>query len=226
MTPIIIDIIIVLIIALFTFIGYKRGLIKVAVNILGFILAIIISLVLYNPISNFVMNNTSIKDNIKEAINDTVTGYVIEEEKEKNENEETEQSQVITDYINNFIEKEKQNVKNGEKEIISNVSDTVATNIIKVGVAIGVFLIAKILLLVIKLFANVIGEIPIIKQFNKAGGTIYGVLEGFVIIYIALAIISLIAPTLNDSTFLDSINSSRIGSMMYNNNIILKILFK
>ena len=225
MNPIIIDIIIVLILALFTFIGYKRGLIKVAVNILGFILAIIIALVLYNPISNFIMNNTSIKDNIKESISGTVEAYVIGEESEKLEDEK-EESQIMTNYINNFIEKEKQNVRNGEKEIISNVSETVAINIIKVGVAIGVFLVAKLLLLVIKIFADVIGEIPIIKQFNKAGGTIYGVLEGFLIIYILLAVTSLIAPSITNSSFIDAINNSKIGSIMYNNNVILKILFR
>ena len=224
MTPIIIDIIVILIICLCTFIGYKRGLIKVAVNILGFVLAIIIALVLYNPISNFIMNNTSIKDNIKESISGTVEGYVIGEEKEKEE--ETDESQIMTNYINNFIEKEKQDVRNGEKEIISNVSDTVAINIIKVGVAIGVFLISKIILLVIKLFADVIGEIPIIKQFNKVGGTLYGILQGLLIIYILLAIISLIAPSITDSSLIDAINNSKIGSIMYNNNVILKVIFK
>ena len=31
----------------------------------------------------------------------------------------------------------------------------------------------------IRLFTDAISELPIIKQFNRTGGTIYGVLEGF-----------------------------------------------
>lgn len=221
-----VDIIIVLIIALCTFIGYKRGLIKVAVNILGFFLAIIIALLLYTPISNFIIQNTSIKDNIKDSIKGTVEFYVIGEEKEEEEKEETSEPKVMSEYIDDFIEKEKQNVKNGEKEIIANVSDTVATNIIKVAVAIGVFLIAKILLLIIKLFADFIGELPIIGQFNRAGGFIYGLLQGFLITFIILALISIISPSLKNPTIPDAINGSFIGKYMYNNNIILKIIFK
>ena len=51
-----IDLILIAIIALFTFIGYKRGLIKVAFGLVSFILAIAISVVLYKPVSNFIIN--------------------------------------------------------------------------------------------------------------------------------------------------------------------------
>ena len=55
-----IDIIILFIIALTTFIGYKKGLIKVAFKLVSFVLAIIISVVLYKPISSFIINKTTI----------------------------------------------------------------------------------------------------------------------------------------------------------------------
>ena len=222
-----IDIIIIAIISLCTFIGYKRGLIKVAINILGFFLAIIISLILYNPVSNFIINNTQIKNNIKQSISGTVESYVIEETAEDEEQvEEKNESKIISNYINNFVKEEKQKVENTKKQMIENISDTVAVNIIKVGSAILVFIIAKIILLVIKIFADEIGKLPIIKQFNEAGGLVYGILQGMLIIYIVLAIISLIAPSVQDSMILDAINNSTIGKFLYNNNIILKFIFK
>lgn len=233
----IVDIIIILIMALCIFIGYKRGLIKVAVNILGFFLAIIISLTLYNPVSNFIINNTKIKDNIKESIRGTVENYVLDEEQKneeteiekeegEGEGEEKNESKIISNYIDNFVKEEKQKLENTKKEVVDNVSETVAINIIKVGSAIIVFILAKLILLVIKIFADAIGELPLIKQFNEAGGLIYGILQGLLIIYIVLAIISLIAPSLNDSMVIDAINDSLIGKYMYDNNIILKILFR
>lgn len=221
----IVDIIIILTIALCTFIGYKRGLIKVAVNILGFFLAIIISLTLYEPISNFVINNTNIKEKIKQSISGTIEEYVEDEENEK-ESEEKDESKIISTYINSFIKGEKQKIENSKRQVVESVAENVAINIIKVGVAVLVFIIAKALLLIIKIFAEGIGKLPLIKQFNEAGGLIYGILQGVLIIYIVLAVISLVSPSLNDSSLTDAINNSIVGKYLYNNNIVLKIIFR
>lgn len=221
----IIDIIIIAVIALCTFLGYKKGLIKLAVGILGFFLAIIIALILYTPISNFIINNTNIKDNIKNAISDTVKSYVIKEENTEGE-EKQQESKVMVTYIDGIVAKQKEMIVTGEKELIDTVSDNVAVNIIRIGVALAVFIISKLILIFINVFADLIGKLPIIKQFNKAGGTIYGVIQGVLIVYIVFAIISLIAPMLNNADFLEQINNSLIGNIVYNNNIILKLLFK
>ena len=221
----IIDIIIIAVIALCTFLGYKKGLIKLAVGILGFFLAIIIALVLYTPISNFIINNTNVKDNIKNAISDTVKTYVIKEESAEGE-EKQQESKVMVTYIDGIVAKQKEMIVTGEKELIDTVSDNVAVNIIRIGVALAVFIISKLILIFINVFADLIGKLPIIKQFNKAGGTIYGVIQGILIVYIVFAVISLIAPMLNNTDFLEQINNSLIGNMVYNNNIILKLLFK
>ena len=55
-----IDIIVLVIIALFTFIGYKKGLINVAFKLISFVLAIVISLILYKPLSNYIINKTTL----------------------------------------------------------------------------------------------------------------------------------------------------------------------
>ncbi len=219
----IVDIIILAIMLLCIFLGYKKGLIGVGVNILGFLIALVIAFLLYTPISNFIIKNTTIQPTLKEAISGTVASYVINDE-EKQETEDNS-PKVMTDYINSFIEQEKQHVEQTEKDIINNVSETVADNLIKIGVGILVFIVSKILLIFVKVLAKFISKLPIIGQFNKLGGAIYGVLQGLLIIYILLAILSIFSPTLENSAILEAINSSKIGKMMYDNNIILKIIF-
>ena len=54
----IIDLIIIAIVLLFTFLGYKRGLIKVAIKLCTFFIAIIVAFMLYKPIANIVIDNT------------------------------------------------------------------------------------------------------------------------------------------------------------------------
>ena len=74
----IIDLIILGLILLCVFFGYKKGLTKCVIKILSFVIAIIIAVVLFKPISNFVINNTKIDDNIKNSIIEIVSDDVTE----------------------------------------------------------------------------------------------------------------------------------------------------
>ena len=62
------DIVVIALILLCTFIGYKKGLIKVAVGIIGFIIALVFALILYIPISNYIIENTEVVSNLKNTI--------------------------------------------------------------------------------------------------------------------------------------------------------------
>ena len=86
-----------------------------------------------------------------------------------------------------------------------------------------IFIFIKVALKFVTFLADLIAKLPILKQFNKLGGTIYGVLEGLFIVFVGFAVVSLIAPLL-DSSILEAINSSIVGSICYNNNILLKII--
>lgn len=225
---IIVDIIILLIVLTCVFLGYKKGLIGAVLSILGFLIALLIAFALYTPISNFIIDNTQVKSTIQNAISNKVTVYIVGDSTEENVDEEKEDnsSQVMNDYIDEFIEKEKTKIETTEREVINNVSENVAINIIRIAVGIIVFIVAKIGLIFIQALAKLITKLPIIGQFDKAGGVLYGILQSLVIIYVILALISLVSPMIEDSMILDAINSSLIGKMMYNNNIILKFIFK
>lgn len=55
---ILIDLIIIIIMFSFVFIGYRKGLIKVRIKLLAFIISILIALLFYKPIANQIMINT------------------------------------------------------------------------------------------------------------------------------------------------------------------------
>lgn len=205
---IIIDLIIVAIIALSTFIGYKQGLIKVAVKLVATLIAIIIAVTLYKPISALIINNT----NIDEQIQSSITNKLIPEG-----SSETDELSVNTDSLSDLIVSSSENTVNSISEVIS-------IKLIQLIVMILLYIIVKILLKFITLLADLIAKLPILNQINKLGGTIYGVLKGLVLVFAAFAIISLIAPLIGEN-FMASINQSYIGSLMYNNNLLLKIIF-
>ena len=87
-----------------------------------------------------------------------------------------------------------------------------------------VFIISKIVLLFFKFAGDFIAKLPLIKQFNSVGGFLYGLLKGFIIVYLLLALIAIISPIVDINRIVTMINNSIITNIMYNNNIIF-ILF-
>ncbi len=213
---IIIDIVIVAIIALCLFLGYRRGLTGSLLKILSFVLAIVIAFILFKPVSNLVINHTNWDDSLKTSIEQFIT------EKTSTPEEKSSLPQVIVDYIDETMA---QSVNEAKEVAIENTAQSVTNLIVNAGVWTAVFIIARILLIFIKFITALIAKLPVIKQFDKLGGILYGILEAFVILYVLLAIISFIAPMINNAEFIDALNKSFIGSMLYNNNILLKILF-
>lgn len=200
------DLIIILIIALCTFIGYKRGLIKVAIKLLSFIIAIIIALTLYKPTANYIIQNTEIDDNIQNAITEKILPEGATEEDEV---------EITTNIPEMILE--------GAENTVKSISATLTAKLIEISSLIAIFIITKIILRVITLISNLIEKIPVIKQFNKAGGTIYGIIQGFLVCFTILAVISLISPFINQ-TYIEMINNSFLASKLYDNNILLNII--
>ncbi len=199
-----IDIIILFIIALFTFISYKKGLIKVVFHLVSFVLAILIAIVLYKPVSNLIINYTSIDDKIEETIEARLSSPDITQEESEN---------ILANYYTNM------------KNVSSiTAARTISTAIINASCMIIVFLISKIILLFFRFSGDLIAKLPLIKQINGVGGFIYGLLKGFVIVYILLAIVAILSPVIEMNGLLNLINSSIIANIMYNNNIIF-VLF-
>ena len=152
------DLVIIIIMALCIFIGYTKGLIKVAVRMLGFVAALVVALILYTPISNYIIQNTQCVPNIKNVIESKLYN------KEEGTIENTENENIIENmskYIENYTEGIKQNTS-------SFIAEELSIAIVRIGTWIGIFTITKLIMLFIGLFGDAIAEIPVIKQFNKA----------------------------------------------------------
>lgn len=217
---IIIDLIVIGLIALSTFLGYKKGLIGVAFKILSFLIAIVITLILYRPIAGFIINNTPVAKNIESTIIEKLSSSKIEEGQIQKES--TDLPNVVVNYINSEITK---TVNNTKDEIVVNVAKDLSENIVNIGVMIALFIVIRIALIFAKVLLEAVAELPIVKQFNEAGGTIYGILRGVLLVYLILAIISLILPMTDKTSVLGIINNTILTKLLYNNNLILMIFF-
>lgn len=214
---IIVDLIIIGIILLFIGIGLKKGLAGSLIKLLSFAIALIVAVALYKPVSNAIMKNTQIDENIEQAIIATFGS------------EENSSEAGKTEMPNNIVENINKEIKNATNEarnqIVENTSKNISNTIINIGSGLGIYIIARFILFIIGIFVNQVTNLPILKQVDKIGGIAYGAIEGIAIVYVILAIISLFAVVQPENVIVEGILKSSIGSMLYNNNLILNILF-
>ena len=218
---IVLDVIILSVLALSLILGYRKGLIGVAFNLCAFLVALIITWILYTPITNLVINNTQIDDGIRNTI---IEKGVIKEkvENEKTEEKIEENDNVVNQYIQKYVTEPATNTANN---VVEETAKVVSEKVVAIGVAIGLFIVVRIGLILLKFVVEAIAKLPVIKQFNKAGGLIYGAVRGMFIIYIFLAILFFIMSINNSGMIANMINSSIISKMLYENNLILNIIF-
>ena len=212
---IILDLIIVAIIASNIFICYKKGLVKLAVGLVAVLVAIILSVILYKPVSNLIIKNTGIDKKIENVIienfsSDTQNGG------------ETKYVGVI-DYLEKYANDA---VTKTQNEIVYETAGTMAVKITNVIVILAIFIIVRAVLVLLTFVSDAITSLPLIKQCNEVGGVIYGIIKAFLIVYIILAIVFLIVLVSGNSTISDMISSSHITKFFYENNLLLKIIFK
>lgn len=158
----IIDLIIIAVIAMCIIMGYKKGLIEVGFRLVSFIIAIVLSLALYTPVANYIIENTKIDDVIKETIQANINPETIEKVEEPEENNN------MPDIVTNYISK---TVKEATDTAKDNISQVIASNIsitaVKIIALVGIFIVIRLVLGILKVVTNAISKLPIINSANK-----------------------------------------------------------
>lgn len=199
---IVIDIIIVLIILLSAFLAYRKGLIVLAIQLVAVIIAIVLTVILYKPISNIIINVTNIDETIQNAILEKANDIMTNNEENKDKVVETIQNNMMPE-----------------------TAKIISINIIQGGVILILYIAIRIILKFITALANLVSKLPIINQFNKLGGLIYGILRGLIIIYALLLVVNLIGTIEPKNEVYVGVEESYIGKTMKDYNV-LNILFE
>lgn len=84
----------------------------------------------------------------------------------------------------------------------------------------------RVVLILLYLLSDVIGSLPIIKQFNKSGGILYGVIEGLFFVNLVFAILYVLNPVCLNGKIDEAVQKSNLGRLAYNDNIIINMIGK
>ena len=222
---IVVDIILFFIIAGNAAMGYRSGLARVIFNIFSTIVAIILVLILYKPVTNYVINNTSAASKLESVFQENLQDLF---QKENIQNtEQLQESESLGSILTVFIGDKIGNlIQETTESLTQYLSQQITQKVISVVVFFALFAVIRLVLYILRNYVEMVANLPVIRVFNGSGGMIYGILRGFLIIYAIFAIISLIMPIINETIIITAIQSAPIGSKMFNNNIILNLIFK
>lgn len=189
---ILIDIILIAILVLSAFFGYKKGLVKLGAKLFAGIIAIIITIIVYKPVSGMIINNTQ----IDEKIGDTILQNT---EKAINENIHNN----LTSQIGN--------------KILPAEAENISKWVVYAVTAIVLFIAVKIILSIIISLLNFVANLPILKQFNEVGGIIYGLVRGILIVFICVLLMGVVTKIKPESDLNDKIQNSYVTKIIYKN---------
>lgn len=196
----VVDIIIIAILALSIFLGYRKGLIELGIKAVAVIIAIVGTLILYRPITNIIVDTTNLDENLQQTIMEK-SGSIVGDGTTENAVEEGIVSEI-------------------QNQMLPEAAHELSLNIIRAGVMIVLYIVIKIALRFVTALANLIAKLPILDQFNKLGGIVYGAIRGLLIIYVALLIIQFVGEVNPGNRVNEEIDKSFIGKEMYERNVI------
>ena len=197
---ILIDIAVIALIAVFAFIGYRKGLVKTLLNFAGVFIALIAAFYIAIPLSSFVFD-TFFSDRIHNGVNkaivnsaaDTVTGavaavpdYIKKGAKALDINVEKVISDSDPESGVSFAE-------DVAETITQKVARPIVTRLLAIILFIILFVLLRVLIKVIANALNLVARLPGLNLANRTLGAVIGFAEGLLIAYVCCFAIMQIA---------------------------------
>ena len=202
------DICVVTIVAIFIWLGYRSGLMKTFVKIASYIISIVISFFLY-PIISDVLVKTPIYTKLVESIGEKIALNIVSEG----------MGQGTFGILSNYINK-------GVQSAATGVAESMAVLIINILAFVLILLLSKVIIRIVGNLLGIFTKLPIVRQFNRLGGSVLGGLMGVLVLYIISMVLILVSPIEPQSRLYNEIENSTFASEIYENNVILDFLGK
>lgn len=239
------DVIVIAVLALSVFWGYKKGFVRATVSLLSFFVAIGLALAFYKPLAVILTENTLVDDwiieNITKSIDEKENEAILDEnnEQEIQKNEESAQEDIekasdeileeksILSLLENLPATLTENfdleeMKNSAKEEIAYQISELIMNLLSL---IIIYVVVKVTLSVAAVVLNGIMQIPVLKQLNELLGMSLGAVLGFIQMYVAFAVITFLSSICDIAAVIDFIKASAFARVLFENNVIINLLF-
>lgn len=212
---------------LFMFIGYKRGLFRSVASTIAIVLAVFLTSAIYPAVNRALCDHTRLDDTIKEMIIEKFDLKVEEVDLPKSVQMEKLDEMNIPESVKELI------IENSNKTTyaeagVNGFFDFAAqylTNMVMKGIAyVLTFFVIMLFLSIGIALSNIATGIPIVNGINKLGGTLFGMAQAFLAVWIFFVLITMMSAFDWGSFLMKSVESSSLLTWIYEKDIFLKII--
>lgn len=226
-----VDIVIAIILAYNLIRGFTRGFVRSIAGIVAYIVSGVLAKMYYKSTALYIANEYKWFGNLKESISNhikssfSLNGQVTSINPESIDpsmlNKLNLPSSLKGEVVNFFTEFTSMNTGGNAVDRFAEYFSSFILN------GIAFLLIFLVCLLVVKLLSILLDsfvKLPVLKQVNQLSGIIFGGIKGCLIVYLIMTIVVFTTPIVSNTSVMESIKLSTLGSFFYNYNIFLFII--
>lgn len=202
----IIDIILIAIIVIGCYLGYKKGLTKILIRLIGLVIALVVAFSFKGVVADFLIQTTGVNETMKQTIVDGL-------------NQESNQGHEVNNEENFYT----MIIKNlGLNQGVETLADHIIRFIFETISFIIILIVALVIVWIIQSLADLVVSLPILDTINSIGGIIAGGILTFLKIFIVFAVFQMLTPVIPQIQ--NTINTTTVTKQLYYNNIVTDIL--
>ena len=222
-------IVILLILILFIWMGYRRGFIREIVSFFFVFLSLSLAWAINPYINDFLISETPVYSTIQETCTDFVQKQSSDLENEMESSSQFIDGLNLPEILRKNIEKNNNTENYAELSVntlTEYVSGSLARTIVNGLSYVLAYILATIGIRIVVYILNLIAGLPILKTANKLTGGLVGFVKGLVFIWILFLILTVLCSTEIGKTSLELIEKDSLLSVIYQYDPLIQIFTK
>lgn len=220
-----VDIIIIAILLIFIFMFGAKGLVASLLKSFSLIISIGVTYILY-PVVSGVIRQTFIFDILRESIYNIMGLETMAETSGAGQITAIESLTLPQGLKTMLVDNNNSVIYEllGVKNLQEYVAGYVANIILNIVTGILVFFVILFIIKIATATLNIAVKLPVVRQLNGLGGAVLGFVWGIAAIWTAMALSTLFIAAPFFSNMITAIDSSLLGKLLYDNNVIMNVL--
>ncbi len=222
-------IVILLILILFIWMGYRRGFIREIVSFFFVFLSLSLAWAINPYINDFLISETPVYSTIQETCTDFVQKQSSDLENEMESSSQFIDGLNLPEILRKNIEKNNNTENYAELSVntlTEYVSGYLARTIVNGLSYVLAYILATIGIRIVVYILNLIAGLPILKTANKLTGGLVGFVKGLVFVWILFLILTVLCSTEIGKTSLELIEKDSLLSVIYQYDPLIQIFTK
>jgi uncharacterized membrane protein required for colicin V production len=242
----IIDIIAICFLIVSALVAYYKGFVKTFFGFVSVVLSILLACCFSKQLAVRIKNSTEIDEWLVHSIveagqgvdiesakkytilsGDDISGEIVIEQEATSPSESGIQNAGLIDFIETLPESVGNiiDLEEAKEQTLLSIATKISDIVISVLAWVIIYFVVRIIVAVVTAIFDGIMNLPILKSINNLAGLVIGAIVGVFRIYLLLAIIYFITNVTNLGFFVNIIQTSGLVNAMYNNNLIINLIF-